>query len=186
MLPRPARDEARVAGRRGEYVDPARGRVTLAEVAASTAVVERTPRLIRRDDPELYKFGLQVSGSCVIEQGGREAQLGSGDFAIYDCSRPYTIVGNDPFRMLVCALPHDIIIDRCYLRGDPRRGARRGVALNSQRTAIETTRTEFNSVRTGRASAALLDRITIDYYGTPTPLKNMATIGAPEARLLTV
>ena len=35
--------------------------------------------------------------------------------------------------------------------------------------SIETTRTEFNGVRTGRASAALLDRITIDYYGTPTP-----------------
>src|SRR5687768_9210408 len=52
--------------------------------------------------------------------------------------------------------------------------------------SIETTRTEFNSVRTGRASAALLDRITIDYYGTQTPLKNMATIGAPEPRLLTV
>jgi ribosome recycling factor len=51
---------------------------------------------------------------------------------------------------------------------------------------IEATRTEFNSVRTGRASTALLDRITIDYYGTPTPLNNMATIGAPEARLLTV
>ena len=52
--------------------------------------------------------------------------------------------------------------------------------------SIETTRTEFNSVRTGRASAALLDRISIDYYGTQTPLKNMATIGVPEPRLLTV
>jgi ribosome recycling factor len=52
--------------------------------------------------------------------------------------------------------------------------------------SIETTRSEFNSVRTGRASTALLDRITIDYYGAPTPLKNMATIGAPEPRLLTV
>ena len=52
--------------------------------------------------------------------------------------------------------------------------------------SIETTRTEFNSVRTGRASAALLDRITIDYYGTPTPLNNMATIWAPEARLLSI
>ncbi len=52
--------------------------------------------------------------------------------------------------------------------------------------SIDSTRSEFNGVRTGRASAALLDRITIDYYGTPTPLKNMATIGAPEARLLTV
>ena len=43
---------------------------------------------------------------------------------------------------------------------------------------IDHTRTEFNSVRTGRASTALLDRITIDYYGTPTPLSNMATISA--------
>jgi ribosome recycling factor len=52
--------------------------------------------------------------------------------------------------------------------------------------SIEATRTEFNTVRTGRASAALLDRITIDYYGTPTPLKNMATISVPEPRLLTI
>jgi ribosome recycling factor len=52
--------------------------------------------------------------------------------------------------------------------------------------SIETTRSEFNTVRTGRASAALLDRISIDYYGTVTPLKNMASIGVPEPRLLTV
>ena len=52
--------------------------------------------------------------------------------------------------------------------------------------SIETTRGEFASVRTGRASTALLDRITVDYYGTPTPLKNMATISAPEPRLLSV
>lgn len=52
--------------------------------------------------------------------------------------------------------------------------------------SIEHTRTEFNTVRTGRASTALLDRITIDYYGTPTPLSNIASIAAPEARLLSV
>src|SRR5437764_8632900 len=52
--------------------------------------------------------------------------------------------------------------------------------------SIESTRHEFNSVRTGRASAALLDRIQIDYYGTPTPLKNIATINVPEPRLLTI
>ena len=52
--------------------------------------------------------------------------------------------------------------------------------------SIEATRTEFNSVRTGRASAALLDRVMIDYYGTPTPLINMATISTPEARLLSI
>jgi ribosome recycling factor len=52
--------------------------------------------------------------------------------------------------------------------------------------SIEATHHEFNSVRTGRASPALLDRVQIDYYGTPTPLKNLASISAPEARLLTV
>src|ERR671938_354462 len=53
-------------------------------------------------------------------------------------------------------------------------------------SAVEHTRTEFNTVRTGRASAALLDRIQIDYYGTPTPLKQLATINVPEPRMLTI
>jgi ribosome recycling factor len=52
--------------------------------------------------------------------------------------------------------------------------------------SVESTNTEFASVRTGRASPALLDRIVVDYYGAPTPLKQLATISAPEARLLTV
>src|SRR4249919_197346 len=45
---------------------------------------------------------------------------------------------------------------------------------------------EFNSVRTGRASTALLDRVTVDAYGTRTPLNQLATIHAPEPRLLTI
>jgi ribosome recycling factor len=53
-------------------------------------------------------------------------------------------------------------------------------------TSIEHTKTEFNTVRTGRASTALLDRVTIDYYGVQTPLANMASISTPEARLLSV
>jgi ribosome recycling factor len=52
--------------------------------------------------------------------------------------------------------------------------------------SIEATHQEFNSIRTGRASPALLDRVTIDYYGTPTSLKTLASISAPEARLLVV
>src|SRR5215510_11154987 len=51
---------------------------------------------------------------------------------------------------------------------------------------IESTRHEFNTVRTGRASAALLDRIQVSYYGTPTPLNQLATVGVPEPRLLTI
>jgi ribosome recycling factor len=52
--------------------------------------------------------------------------------------------------------------------------------------SVESIRHEFASVRTGRASPALLDRIVVDYYGAQTPLKQLATISAPEARLLTV
>jgi ribosome recycling factor len=52
--------------------------------------------------------------------------------------------------------------------------------------SVESVRHEFNSVRTGRASPALLDRVHVDYYGQRTPLKQLATIGAPEPRLLTI
>lgn len=52
--------------------------------------------------------------------------------------------------------------------------------------SVESTNGEFVSVRTGRASPVLLDRIVVDYYGAPTPLKQLATLSAPEARLLTV
>jgi ribosome recycling factor len=52
--------------------------------------------------------------------------------------------------------------------------------------SVESIRHEFGTVRTGRASPALLDRISVDYYGTTTPLKQLATISAPEPRLLTI
>jgi ribosome recycling factor len=52
--------------------------------------------------------------------------------------------------------------------------------------SVESIRHEFSSVRTGRASPALLDRISVDYYGTSTPLKQLATISAPEPRLLSI
>jgi ribosome recycling factor len=52
--------------------------------------------------------------------------------------------------------------------------------------SVESTRHEFGSVRTGRASPALLDRIMVDYYGASTALKQLATISAPEPRLLTI
>jgi ribosome recycling factor len=52
--------------------------------------------------------------------------------------------------------------------------------------SVEATRNEFNTVRTGRASTALLDRIQIDYYGQKTPLKQLATINVPEPRMLTI
>ena len=52
--------------------------------------------------------------------------------------------------------------------------------------SVEATRTKFSTVRAGRASPALLDRIVVDYYGTQTPLRQLATVNAPEARLITI
>ena len=52
--------------------------------------------------------------------------------------------------------------------------------------SVEATKGEFGTVRTGRASPALLDRVNVDYYGAQTPLKQLAQISAPEARMLVV
>ncbi len=52
--------------------------------------------------------------------------------------------------------------------------------------STETAQQEFSTVRTGRASPSLLDRVIVDYYGAMTPLNQLATISAPEPRLITV
>jgi ribosome recycling factor len=59
-------------------------------------------------------------------------------------------------------------------------------AQTRMQKSVDHAHNEFNTVRTGRASAGLLDRIDVDYYGTKTPLKQLATIGVPEARMLTI
>jgi ribosome recycling factor len=52
--------------------------------------------------------------------------------------------------------------------------------------SVESTRHEFSTVRTGRASPHLLDRVEVDYYGAVTPLNQLANVSATEARLLTI
>ncbi len=51
---------------------------------------------------------------------------------------------------------------------------------------VDATKQHFSAVRTGRASTALLDQITVDYYGTPTPLVQLAGISIPEPRLIAI
>jgi len=57
---------------------------------------------------------------------------------------------------------------------------------SKMRQAVDSLETDLRSIRTGRASPALLERVKVDYYGTPTPLNQLAVISAPEPRLLTV
>ena len=59
-------------------------------------------------------------------------------------------------------------------------------AEERMRHAVEAVRRELASIRTGRANPALLDKISVDYSGVMTPLKQVATVSVPEARLLVV
>lgn len=58
--------------------------------------------------------------------------------------------------------------------------------IQRMEAAVEHLKRDLGGLRTGRASLALLDGIKVDYYGTPTPLKQVATLGIPESRLITV
>src|SRR5574337_739515 len=59
-------------------------------------------------------------------------------------------------------------------------------ATARMRQSIDSLQREFGSIRAGRANASLLDRITVEYYGAPTPLNQLAGISVPEARVLLI
>ena len=57
---------------------------------------------------------------------------------------------------------------------------------DKMRKSIDSVAADFAAVRAGRANAAVLDRIMVDYYGTPTPIHQIASIGSPDPRTLTI
>ncbi len=57
---------------------------------------------------------------------------------------------------------------------------------NKMHKTVESTKREFQTIRTGRANTALVEGINVDYYGTHTPLKQLATISTPESRLIVI
>ena len=59
-------------------------------------------------------------------------------------------------------------------------------AESNMKKTVEVVKKEFASMRAGRATPALLDKITVNYYGTPTPINQLANISVPEARLLVI
>ena len=59
-------------------------------------------------------------------------------------------------------------------------------AMDKMDKAVEHTQSQFGTVRTGRATPSLVDRITVDYYGAPVPLQQLASISVPEARQLLI
>ncbi len=59
-------------------------------------------------------------------------------------------------------------------------------AETTMQKTIEATQRSFNTIRTGRANASLLDRVMVEYYGSPTPLKTLANISTPDASTITI
>ena len=57
---------------------------------------------------------------------------------------------------------------------------------NKMKKSVESVAADFSAVRAGRANAAVLDRIMVDYYGTPTPIQQIASIGSPDPRSLVI
>ena len=81
-------------------------------VRADGQTVTRTRSRIRRSREEVMLISLQVSGSGVVSQDGREARLGPGDFACYDSTRPYTLKFDAEFEQLVLHMPREDMVRR--------------------------------------------------------------------------
>lgn len=110
---------------RGDAAERFRGRLSAQQlggarasiVAGSSVGVARTPREIARENPGHIKVGVQLGGSGVITQDGRDAVLRAGDFAVYDTTRPYALRFDEPFRMFVLMFPIEALhVDRGVLR----------------------------------------------------------------------
>ncbi|MBD2134661.1 ribosome recycling factor [Sphaerospermopsis sp. FACHB-1094] len=59
-------------------------------------------------------------------------------------------------------------------------------AESTMQKTVEATQRSFNTIRTGRANASLLDKVQVEYYGTPTPLKSLANISTPDASTILI
>src|SRR5215475_15822824 len=124
------------------------GPVNVGRVETSTPhSVNRTPGLIRRDSPELYRVALAMSGHACLLQDGRTARLGPGDFTLYDFTRPYELAYDSGVQLAVCSFPREMLA----LPGD----------LMSRLTAVPV-RTDTG---TGALTAPLLRRVALDMDG---------------------
>ena len=110
--------ECRAIGDPTGYVEEFRasglGAMQVVVMDVMPIVVHRTPQLISQADPDLLKMVLVCGGnSCVIEQGGRQAPVSAGEFAIYDTRRPYEVAcgvaGTRPTQMMTFMFPPSLL-----------------------------------------------------------------------------
>lgn len=85
------------------------GSLELRDLSATPHEFTRTNSLIRRSQEDYFKIGLMETGSSLWVQDGREAVVNAGDFVLYDSTRPYSVMMNEPFRITVCMLPKRLL-----------------------------------------------------------------------------
>lgn len=83
--------------------------IHVTEIRATGHIVERTPELIARSRRDAFKVSIMLAGTGLLIQDGREAVLRPGDFAVYDTTRPYTLVFDEDFRTVVVMFAHDAL-----------------------------------------------------------------------------
>ena len=89
----------------GEIAVQSLASLDLARVRASAQSVHRTPAAIESSPDDYYLVGVQTKGACLVTQDGRSAAIQNGDFALYDTTRPYSLLLTDHFEQLVIRLP---------------------------------------------------------------------------------
>ncbi|MFB4278568.1 helix-turn-helix domain-containing protein [Nonomuraea sp. MTCD27] len=155
---------------RGDF----RSRVTVTDVGPAQVLdlvttrgqALRTPRLIRRSDPGLCKIDVLVRGRLVVEQGGRQAELRPGDFAVVDLSRPCRWVNDTAASSIALSFPRALLPLK-----DGELGALTGVAMPGDRgtTALisslarqlPATLDGCRSEESARLGAAVLDLLCV-------------------------
>lgn len=91
----------------GTYRSVSIGETRAHDISTRPCIVQRSSRNVDSYSPDGYKLTLQLSGSNLYEQDGRQGELRAGDFLIYDCTRPYRIVAPRDGRILVVMFPRD-------------------------------------------------------------------------------
>jgi len=83
------------------------GRISICSVRSNATTISRTARLTHDDLPPSLFLGLQITGSSMVIQGGRQATLGPGDLAFYDTTRPYTLLNDNGIHQHFFRIPRD-------------------------------------------------------------------------------
>ncbi|MQA86577.1 MAG: helix-turn-helix domain-containing protein [Streptosporangiales bacterium] len=141
------------------------GLVRVCEITGPAVRVARTTKLLRRSDPELCKIDVLVRGRAVVEQGGRQAGLGPGDFVFVDLSRPchWAI---SPARMVAVTFPRTLLPvpsnDLALLAGVGIPGGRgAGALISSLARQLPRHLGDYRVADGARLSAAVLDLLSV-------------------------